>query len=99
MEGINAAYLKFVPGGETLTQVDNFIAAVAVARPCDEYTQPGDFDLRGPQSTTFFDVATELGKALGKDVTYIPITNDAFRDYLVEVSLPEPAANNVAELF
>ena len=91
-------YLPLGDAHQSLIDVAD-IAAVAIARLREENPVSGDFDLSGPQSLTFFDVATELGKALGKEVTYVPISNDAFRDNLIKIGLPEPAANNVAELF
>ncbi|MCB1488167.1 MAG: SDR family oxidoreductase [Bauldia sp.] len=101
MQSIRAEGRFYLPLGQahqSLVDVAD-IAAVAVTRLLDENATSGTFDITGPQSLTFREVAGELGKALGRDVDYVPISNEAFRDYLLGVGLPKAAAENVAELF
>jgi uncharacterized protein YbjT (DUF2867 family) len=56
-------------------------------------------DLTGPRSLTFDDVASAMGKALGRKVSYVPISLQQFRSSLLGAGLPEPAADSVTELF
>ena len=101
IHGIRADGRFYLPLGDahqSLIDVAD-IAAVAAARLRDEHAESGIFNLSGPQSLTFSDVAAELGKALGRDVAYVPISSEAFRASLLDAGLPEAVATNVAELF
>ena len=55
-----------------------WIAYQAVtSRPCDRL-----FELVGPEALTFSQMATELGKALGSDVPFVPISDDVFVEHV-----------------
>ncbi|MFF2848034.1 NmrA family transcriptional regulator [Streptomyces sp. NPDC058001] len=46
------------------------------------------YELSGPRLLSFYDVAAELSKATGREITYVPATDEAFRAYLTENGLP-----------
>lgn len=72
------------------------VAAAVISRP---ELRNRDYDLTGPQALNFQDVAIALGKAFGRPVSYVPISNEAFASSLVSAGLPDAAATTVAELF
>lgn len=60
------------------------IADVAAAVLLDASWDRGIYDLTGPTSVTFQDVARELGTALGREVTCVQVTPEAVRASLLE---------------
>ncbi|MFJ6571820.1 NmrA family transcriptional regulator [Streptomyces sp. NPDC091292] len=46
------------------------------------------YELSGPRLLSFDDVAAELSRATGREITYVPVTLDAFRAHLTENGLP-----------
>lgn len=101
IDGIRANGQFYLPLGkarQSLIDVAD-IAAVAAARLSEADPESGTFDLSGPEALSFDDVAARLGDALGRPVSYVPVSTEAFRDSLIGVGLPEEAAASVAELF
>lgn len=68
------------------------IADVAIAALLDQSWDYGIYDLTGPASVSFHDVASELGAALGQAVQYVPITPEAVRQSIVQMGWGEWAA-------
>lgn len=60
------------------------IADVAAAVLLDRSWDHGIYDLTGPASLSFHDVAQELGTALGRDVTYVQITPEQTRQMVLQ---------------
>ncbi len=60
------------------------IADVAVAVLLDRSWDRGIYDLTGPASVTFADVAREFGAALGREVTCVQVTPESVRATLLE---------------
>ena len=73
---------------EPFVDVDD-IAEVAVAA----LTEPGHageiYEVTGPRLITFADIATELSKATGREITYIPIPHAAFVSGVQESGAPK----------
>jgi uncharacterized protein YbjT (DUF2867 family) len=65
------------------------IADVAVAALTEDGHDNELYELTGPRLISFAEVAAELGKATGRDVTYIALTFDQYRDALREHGMPE----------
>lgn len=71
------------------------IADVVVAALTDAKHIGKTYELSGPRLLSFHDVAAELSKAIGREISYIPVTKDEYRAALVAEGLPE----DFAELF
>lgn len=101
LDGIRATGQFYLPLGDaqqSLVDVED-VGAVAARVLADPDAASGVLELTGPQSLTFRDVATALGRAFGREVSYAPITSEAFRGVLLSNGAPEPVARDVAELF
>lgn len=64
-------------GREAFVDADD-IAAVAVAVLTDERHADSAYDLTGPRSMDFAEVADELTRAIGRDVSYVAVTPEQF---------------------
>jgi uncharacterized protein YbjT (DUF2867 family) len=66
-------------------------------------TQPapptGPIVLTGPELLTFGDIAAKLGRALGREVTYIEAEPEAWKAYRVAAGVPAPLVEAIAELY
>ena len=65
-----------LPGGDVPTPFLDVgdIAAVAVAALTDDQHVGQLYELTGPRSLTFADVAAEIAEAAGREIRYVPIT-------------------------
>jgi NAD(P)H dehydrogenase (quinone) len=61
------------------------IADVATAALLDAAWDRGIFELTGPASLSFHDVARELGAALGREVKYVPVSPEQVRESIVKM--------------
>jgi uncharacterized protein YbjT (DUF2867 family) len=65
-------------------------------------TEPGHtgkvYDLTGPQSLNFHDVAAAIGEVIGKPVAYVPISTGAAEDAMRTNGMPEWDAHVLAEI-
>jgi uncharacterized protein YbjT (DUF2867 family) len=101
LEGIktnSAFYLPLGDARQSLIDVVD-IAAVAILAMTGDAHRNQTYDLTGPESLTFADVAASLSRARGKPVTYVPITRDQFEETLRGYGTPAAAASSVGELF
>ena len=55
------------------------------------------YTLTGPASISFHDIATELSKALGKQVNYVNVPPEAAREGMIGMGLPEWVADAFGE--
>ena len=60
------------------------IADVAAAVLLDRAWDRGIYELTGPASLSYHDVARELGAALGREVKYVPVTVDQVRESIMK---------------
>ena len=56
------------------------------------------YDLTGPESLTFHDVARIIGDERGRPVSYIPITREAAESAMKEQGMPDWSAHALAEI-
>ncbi|WP_330335485.1 NAD(P)H-binding protein (plasmid) [Streptomyces sp. NBC_00536] len=77
---------------EAFVDVDD-IADVVVAALTDDKHIGKTYELSGPRLLSYSDVAAELTKATGREITYIPVTNEEYRAVLRENDLPEEFAD------
>ncbi|MEU9148173.1 NAD(P)H-binding protein [Streptomyces sp. NPDC048349] len=69
------------------------IADVVVAALTDEQHIGRTYELSGPRLLSFFDVAAELSKVTGREISYVPVSDEAYRAVLRENGLPEEFAD------
>lgn len=101
MESITANGTFALPLGnahQSLIDVKD-IAAIAIVAMTTDTLCNKSFDLTGPESLTFAEVAERLSRARGETVTYAPITRDQFEATLRSYGTPDAAASDVGELF
>lgn len=69
------------------------IADVVVAALTDDKHIGKTYELSGPRLLSYSDVAVELSRATGRDIKFIPVTNEQYRAVLKENGLPEEFAD------
>jgi uncharacterized protein YbjT (DUF2867 family) len=73
------------------------IADVAVVALLDHAWDRGIYELTGPSSISFHDVAKELAAALERSVTYVPVTPEQVRETIIGMGWGEWAAGIMAD--
>lgn len=96
LEGVIALPIADVP--EPFVDVDD-IADVVVAALTQEGHTGKLYELTGPRLLTFADVAAELSKATGRDITYVPVTAGQFAAGAREQGVPEDEIEGLNGLF
>ncbi|MGW0231300.1 hypothetical protein ACWDWO_23585 [Actinopolymorpha singaporensis] len=100
VDAVRAGVLPFPAGdvAEPFVDADD-LADVAVAT----LTEPGHeaqvYEVTGPRSLRFAEVAAEISAASGREVTYVPVTVDQFAAGLVEEGVPAEFAALLSGLF
>ena len=70
--------------------VDTRDVAAVAARVLTEDGHEGQaYDITGPEALSYYDVAERLSAALGRQITYVPITPEDFRRGALAAGLPE----------
>ncbi|MET4927443.1 NmrA family transcriptional regulator [Streptomyces sp. PSRA5] len=77
---------------EPFVDVDD-VADVAVAALTDDRHIGRTYELSGPRLLGFAEIAAELSKATGREITYSPVALEEYRDFLVSVGAPEEFAD------
>lgn len=78
------------------------IAAVVARTLTDEGHEGETYTLTGPESLSYTDVAAKLSEATGRQVTYVPLTPEQFREGALAQGLPAwlvSALERLNELF
>ena len=75
------------------------IAEVALKVLTSEGHEGKTYVLTGPASISFHDVATELSRALSKEVAYVDVPLDAARESMLGMGMPEWTVDGFMELF
>jgi uncharacterized protein YbjT (DUF2867 family) len=57
------------------------------------------YELTGPESLSYHDVAATLSKVLGKPVRYVPVSLEAARESMLKAGMPEWNAAAVTDLY
>jgi uncharacterized protein YbjT (DUF2867 family) len=93
-----AFYLPLRDARQSLVDVRD-IAAVAVR----VLTEPGHegqtYEITGPQSLSYADVAATLTKVLGKPVRYVDVPPEAARESMLKAGMPRWNADALTELY
>ncbi len=57
------------------------------------------YDLTGPESLSYHDVAATLSQVLGKPVRYVPVSLEAAKESMLQAGMPEWNAKAVTDLY
>ncbi|MFE5537480.1 NAD(P)H-binding protein [Streptomyces sp. NPDC056492] len=74
------------------------IAEVVVAALSDHRHTGRTYELSGPRLMSFAEVAAELSKATGREIAYVPVSEEEYRGVLREVGLPQEFADLFAQI-
>ncbi|MGW5679358.1 NmrA family NAD(P)-binding protein [Streptomyces sp. NPDC003860] len=98
--GVERGEIVFPAGNtpEPFVDLDDS-ADVLVAALTEDGHEGRTYEITGPRSLTLADVATEISRASGRPVRYVPVSADAYRTVLGENGVPDEAAAWMAELF
>ncbi|MEL7071045.1 MAG: SDR family oxidoreductase [Cyanobacteria bacterium J06581_3] len=91
-------YLPFGDAKQSLVDVRDLMAVAAKI-----LTEPGHtgkiYELTGPEGLSYNEIASRLGDVIGKEVTYVPLTSEAYLNGMIESGIPEWTATVLAELY
>jgi uncharacterized protein YbjT (DUF2867 family) len=73
------------------------IADVATAALLDRQWDRGIYELTGPETLSYGDVAKLLGEALGREVKYVPVTPEQVRESILKLGWGEWSAGIMAD--
>ncbi len=91
-------YMPFKDGKTGMIDVRD-IMDVAVKVLTEDGHEGKTYDLTGPASISFHDVAAALSKALGKEVKYVDVPLEAGRDAMIGMGLSEWVGDAMTEYF
>ena len=75
------------------------IAAVAAACLTTEGHEGKTYLITGPESISMYDIATKLSNATGREIKYVDLPPEAFRQVLLKIGLPEWRTDGLVALF
>ena len=93
-----AVYMPMKDGKIGMIDVRD-IVDVAVKVLTEDGHEGKTYNLTGPASISFHDVAAALSKVLGKQVNYVDVPPDAAREGMIGMGLPEWLADAFGEYF
>jgi uncharacterized protein YbjT (DUF2867 family) len=93
-----AFYLPLGDARQSLVDVRD-IAAVAVDVLTGKGHEGQVYELTGPESLSYQDVAATLAKVLGKPVRSVPVTPEAARELMLKSGMPEWNAAALTDLY
>jgi uncharacterized protein YbjT (DUF2867 family) len=93
-----AFYLPMRDGRQSLVDVRD-IAAVAVKVLTETGHEGKVYEITGPGSLSYADVAATLSRVLGKPVKYVDVPPEAARDSMLKAGMPAWNADAVTELY
>jgi uncharacterized protein YbjT (DUF2867 family) len=73
-------------------------SAIGVLTATDGRFDGQAFVLTGPQPIGFAEVAAAIGKAIGKDVKYVPVPHEAAKEAMIGMGVPEWIVDGYVEL-
>lgn len=98
---IREAGLLFAPAGDAkVALVDpHDVAAVAAAVLTEDGHEGRTYTLTGPEAVTYHDVAAQLSAALGRQVGYVNVPDEAAREAMVGSGMPGWLADQLVILW
>ncbi len=99
-QAISATDTFYLPVGDAAQSTIDVrdIAQITAAILTTDGHENRDYDLTGPESLTFHDVARIIGEARGKPVTYVAITEQDAEDAMKAQGMPDWSAHALAEI-
>jgi uncharacterized protein YbjT (DUF2867 family) len=90
----------YMAGAETrISHIDvRDIAAAAVKVLTGQGHEGKAYTLSGPEALTYGEIAEKVGRAAGKPVNFVELTEDQYRQALVSNGIPAPYADAVVDL-
>ena len=99
-EGVRAGTLVLPAGAVPEPFVDcDDIADVVVAALTGEAPSGRIYEVTGPRALTFAEAAQEIAKAIGRDVTFVPVPLGAFADEMRGYGVPDEEIELLRYLF
>jgi uncharacterized protein YbjT (DUF2867 family) len=101
VETIRSAGAIFAPAeGVKLPMIDPLdVAATAAVVLRDDGHEGRTYELTGPESITFHDVAARLSEVTGQPVRFVPVPDAAALEGLVKAGMPAWMAENLVTVF
>ncbi len=94
-----AVYFDWGEGKAGMIDVRDVVdAAVGVLTASDGRFDRQSYVLTGPQAIGFAEVAAGIGKAIGKEVTYVPVPHEAAKQAMLGMGFPEWIVDGFVEL-
>ncbi len=94
-----AIYFDWGDGKAGMIDVRDIVdSAVSVLTARHGQFDGQSFILTGPQAIGFADVAAGIGKAVGKDVSYVPVPHEASKQAMMDMGVPEWIVDGYVEL-
>ena len=89
----------FAPAGDARVSIVDVrdIAAVAAAALTESGHEGKIYDITGPQALTHAEMASQLSDALGRDIAFVDIPEQAMRDMLFAFGIPAWQADGLIE--
>lgn len=86
------------PVGEPFVDADD-IADVAVAALTDDRHRGQLYEVTGPRSLSFADAIIEIGRATGRNLRYVQVSNEEYTAALAQAAIPPEFVQLVSYLF
>jgi uncharacterized protein YbjT (DUF2867 family) len=93
-----AFYLPMKSARQSLVDVRD-IAAVSVQALTGTGHEGKTYDITGPESLTYHDVADKLSAVLGRSIRYVDVPPETAFDYMLKAGMPQWNARAVTELY
>ena len=91
-------YLSFGDAKQSLVDVRD-LTEVAFQAFAEAGHRSKVYELTGPESLSYYDVAQQLSTILGREVMYVPVPNEAALQGMIDSGMPEWTARAIAELY
>ena len=98
IKGQGAFYLPLGDARQSLVDVRD-LALVAAEALTGAGHEGQVYELTGPESLSYHDVAATLSKVLGKPVRYVPVSLEAAKESMLKAGMPEWNAAAVTDLY
>lgn len=74
------------------------LSAVAVKVLTENGHSNKIYNLTGPETLSYFDIAKKIGSAIGKDITYYPIAKEEMKSAMLKTGVSEWRADKLSEI-
>jgi uncharacterized protein YbjT (DUF2867 family) len=100
LDGVLAGEVALPGGSVPVPWVDvDDIADVAVAALTEDGHNGHVYDVTGPRALTVAELVAEIGRATGRDLSYVPLTTQEYAAGAIEAGVPDDIAELLVYLF